>query len=251
MRLWTCGLQIVPQRASLIISATTPIARNTLHFGGGAWGADQSPELEAMVAADISGSGHSCGRATPRTDTSLFAGRVSGPWMPCCEKRGFHELLRWFHNVVKSHIGDEFWYALVYGTLLGATRAGEMIDYDTDLDIAVPKERISWLEGLLKERGATEDPPYYVTVDGLHGIQAIRLRMSAANTAHVDIWPTEDLDPNISPNINIGGRAPVPNVGFFPLQQCTFGNRQFPCPGNKEKFLQHWYGDNWQESHPY
>jgi len=214
---------------------------------GGMWGAAHSAELEAKVAADISGSGASCGRASPRCQTSLFQDKVSGPWMPCCEKRQFHEVLRWFNNVVQSHIGDEFWYALVYGTLLGSARAGEMIDYDTDIDIAVPSGSISWLEGLLKEEGAKEDPPYSVSLDSLHGIHAIRLHMSLANTAHIDIWPTEGLDQAL---VNVGGRAPIPNFQFFPLQQCTFGQRQFPCPNNKEKFLKHWYGDSWQESHP-
>jgi len=210
-------------------------------------GAYKTPELEERVAAEVldasksSNAMRACGRASPRCVWS-YKDRVSGPWMPCCEKRQYHELLRWFHNVVQSHIGDEFWYALVYGTLLGSTRQGEMIDWDTDLDIAVPKEGISWLEGLLKEAGAKEDPPYYVTLD--LRIPPLRLHMSRDNAAHVDIWPTE-VDPEY---LKIGGHAPSPNFGFFPLQQCPFGNRQFPCPNNKEKFLQYKYGDSWQQS---
>jgi len=151
-------------------------------------------------------------------------------------------LLRWFHNVVKSHIGDEFWYALVDGTLLGSARNGDMIDWDTDMDVAVPTERMSWLQKLLEEAAAQEDPPYYLSLDAFGSdTHTLRLHMSRVNTAHMDIWPSEGLDQEC---VKLG---PVvfPNFGFFPLQNCTFGNRQFPCSKNKEKFLEFQYGEDW------
>lgn len=205
---------------------------------GGAWGASKAS------SAAIAAANETYGRAHPRCDYTLFKNKVQGPWIPCCEKQQFHLMLQWYHDVVQSHIGDEFWYALVDGTLLGAVRDGDMIDWDTDMDIAVPKESMSWLRPLLEEAAAKEDPPYYLSWDVIDsGTHPLRLHMSKDNTAHVDIWPSEGLNQTC---VKIGPTA-SPNFGFFPLQNCTLGNSQFPCPNNAEKFLEYWYGDNWNQ----
>lgn len=203
----------------------------------GAWGAHKTPGAIAAAAEKP------CGRAGPRSDFKQFAGKVDGPWMPCCEKRQFHVMLQWFHDVVKS-MGDEFWYALADGTLLGSVRDGDMIDWDTDMDIAVPNERMTELVTLLKAAAAKEDPPYYLTKDGIDSLTyALRLRMSHDNTAHIDIWPSQvdQACVKLGPEI-----FPFPNSTLFPLQKCKLGNGYFPCAKDKEKFLAYQYGDDWQ-----
>jgi len=187
-----------------------------------------------------------CGREYPRCDYALYQDKIEGPWMPCCEKSEFIKLLGWFDDVVKPHIdinGKDFWYSIIYGSLLGSARKGDMIDWDTDIDIAVPKNRMSWLEKLLQERVADANPPYYVSASEAHGVPVVRLQMSKTNEAHIDIWDAEGLE---------AGEA-CARVGFhtsssykaFPLEMCPLGNSQFPCFRQKDLWLNSWYGSGW------
>jgi len=179
-------------------------------------------------------------------------------------------MLTWFHNRVEPHMNtDGFWYSLAFGTLLGSARDGDMMDWDEDMDIAVPQDKIPWLMQLLKDAAMEEHPPYDVTSDSYSGqssvdniggvrvetVPVMRLHMSSVNDAHIDIWPAVGF---ASPFPSTMTETPVqvgirtsPNYGAFPLQKCKLGNKEFPCFGQKEKFLENWYGDTWTQVDSY
>jgi len=192
-----------------------------------------------------------CNRASPRCNTTAFMGKVNGPWIPCCEKKQFHEMLLWFNNIVLPHVdttGNDFWYSIVFGTLLGSERGGDMIDWDTDMDVVVPNEKISWLENLLAEAAAKEVLPYHVHLDRFHvphaptDIHVLRLSLSKTNSGHMDIWGTDASQPCVQIGSHISE-----NYGPFPLEWCTLGNAKFPCFAHKQQFLKAWYGDAWHK----
>jgi len=185
-----------------------------------------------------------CGRESPRCDYHLFEGKIEGPWIPCCEKMELMKMLAWFNDIVQPHIdtkGNGFWYSLAFGSLLGSTRSGDMIDWDTDIDIAVPKDHLSWLTTLLQERVADVDPPYYVV-----GGSVVRLQMSQTNKAHIDIWPAEGIKPD-EPCAKIGTHVSA-NHAVFPLQECAMGNMQIPCFHQRDEYLKSWYGIGWNST---
>jgi len=174
-------------------------------------------------------------------------------------------MLTWFHTRVQPHIDtkpDGFWYSLVFGTLLGSARNGDMIDWDTDMDIAVPQEKIAWLHKLLQDAAEKEEglPRYTAKLNKYcgqvhHGtfhhvpcVPVLRLAMSAVNDAHIDIWGAVfDSEFQTVASQKITHPIKITN-GAFPLQECPLGRGKFPCFAQKDKFLENWYGDVWNRA---
>jgi len=171
-------------------------------------------------------------------------------------------MLTWFHTRVQPHIdtkADGFWYSLAFGTLLGSARNGDTIDWDGDIDLAVPQGKIAWLHQFLQDAAVKEDPPYVVRMDEFCGqdldhpvpcVPVLRLMMSAVNQAHIDIWSAVFDSQGLPMSLSEGASPTITHPvkitdGAFPLQECALGRKQFPCFAQKDKFLENWYGDAW------
>lgn len=184
-----------------------------------------------------------CTRRAERCDCDLFEGKLDGPWIPCCEKRSLFEMLQWFDNLVAPHVnrgGEGFWYSIIYGTAIAAVRDQALIDWDTDIDIAVPKEKKSWLLNLIRDKVHTVDPPYHIGDDG----DIMRLHLSEKNLVHIDVWLVD--------NTTHGGMCPqlqevtwLPGQ-YFPLSDCTLHGSQFPCFLDTTRHLDYLYKKDWR-----
>lgn len=193
---------------------------------------------------------HSCSRKRPRCKKHLFEGKVNGPWIPCCEKHNLFELLVWFHNVVRDHIdsrGHGFWYSIAFGTLLASVRDGDLIDWDTDIDVVVPSEKLPWLQQLLQSAADLEDPPYSLSQNEYRGVTVLRLLLSDTNQAHMDIWAADGFDPRDPRPCVRMGRELYPAFSAFPLQPCRLQKVVFPCFAESLMHLELQYGrDSWK-----
>jgi hypothetical protein len=181
---------------------------------------------------------------------------TKGPWMPCCVKQSFYEMLIFFHNVVYEHIdvsGKGFWYSLLDGTMLGSVRNGDIIDWDDDLDIVVPKAQFSWLHGVLQDAASKSPTPYFVT-NGTwtpwDNVPLMRLHMSQASDRHIDIWAAENFDPDHPQACVVAGGTVLPTAVAFPLQKCTIQGSVFPCFADAYKYLDNMFGKYWKEPVP-
>jgi len=149
------------------------------------------------------------------------------------------------HNIVVPYIhpdGNGFWYAILYGTALAAERDGQLIDWDTDVDITVPTEHFEFFQQLIKKEAITMNPPYYVA-----GNDPMRVFLSKTNDAHVDIWHAQGTRPdqvNESQCIQMGDS--YPRFATFPLKSCNLYENAFPCFSETDTFLNLAYGKNWR-----
>lgn len=132
-------------------------------------------------------------------------------------------------------------YVLLYGTLLGAAREGNIIEYDTDVDVGVfVQSEAKLLEALreLEKIGLrvirVSGPKHWLTDfvsvgrDGEYiDISVLRFRRVAGLT-----W--------------VGQTAGWSQArDFFPVKKLNLGGFYFPAPKKFEKLLKQWYGRSW------
>jgi len=211
-----------------------------------------------------------------------------GGLLPCCVKLAMFELLLWFHNVVGDvdiH-GNGFWYAIVSGTLLGAQRDKDLIDWDTDIDVAIPIKYKDWLFKRLSEFADRMDPDYMFKVIPSENIADTRrfnlqyhgtvMDIMFVHSFHEDhkketvVYPEakgdgryelshtdvpnetawEDADETRPPCVKAYEDA-FPGKWLFPLKQCELQGRFFPCIQESEKLLEQVYGSGWRHEGNY
>lgn len=171
--------------------------------------------------------------------------------MPCCEKRNLYEMLVFFHNTVHEHIdvhGKGFWYSLVFGTMIGSLRNADLVDWDEDIDIVVPKAHMPWLIGKLQDAAKKSTPPYILKGPSMYHDLApmYRLQLSQANDAHIDIWVGDHFDTDHPPPCVLIGTIAYPTAISFPLQKCNIQGSSFPCFAEGSKYLEYKYGKDWK-----
>jgi phosphorylcholine metabolism protein LicD len=176
----------------------------------------------------------------------------------CC-KDYLVELLRVIDGLFAKH---EITYWLDYGTLLGATRKGNVIPYDDDGDIGILRQDLHKVLSLSDE----------LRLMGYHLVSwfypnFLRLDLSRINELHIDIfvwdikpmnfkemWEHESqvrLTTCMYRQKYIPGKDETKGKHFpmeylFPLTKINFSGMMLPAPNNPKRFCQFRYGGEWQ-----
>ena len=176
----------------------------------------------------------------------------------CC-KDNLLELFRVIDEVFTKH-GIVYW--LDYGSVLGATRKGNIIPYDDDGDIGILRQDLHKVLALSDE----------LRLMGYHLVSwfypnFLRLDLSRINELHIDIfaWDIQPMNfkelweqPSQARNTvclyrqnyipgkdeNKGREFPVEYL--FPLTKINLGGMMLPAPNNSKRFCQFRYGKDWQ-----
>lgn len=97
----------------------------------------------------------------------------------CCHNILFN-ILCCIHDVCQTF---DIRYILDSGTMLGAVREGDIISYDTDIDISMTEKNFN----IFKNNYKIIDETFFITEDSTEK-QLIRINSSKINLLHVDIW---------------------------------------------------------------
>eukprot|EP00927_Polykrikos_kofoidii_P062633 TRINITY_DN57437_c0_g1_i1.p1 TRINITY_DN57437_c0_g1~~TRINITY_DN57437_c0_g1_i1.p1 ORF type:complete len:393 (+),score=12.39 TRINITY_DN57437_c0_g1_i1:118-1179(+) len=243
---------VTTAQPSLAIDASAPKADCAAHSKNTEYSCSQ--KNRAYCHENDTGPDMNCTRNDERC---VWARNVDGPYIPCCEKTHMFEMLVWFRNLIQKH-GHEnpnFWWIPVYGTLLAMYRDCDLIDWDTDVDIAVPYDQVDWLDALLKAHTSEASPPYSFWG---RGEKMARLYLSEIDTAHIDIWYAlngTDAGPNGTFAVMMtegyeGHNDGLDSSNVFPIsdmdsKECCLQHECFPCPAKVTPLLDKWWPTGW------
>ena len=179
---------------------------------------------------------------------------------PCCIE-GFKNLLFYITDLLDK---NDIIYWLDYGTLLGAVRNGEIIPWDTDIDLGTlgtEVEKICSLKDQILADG------YDFRVHQLNGPQSAQahdvVNFKSAHTIYVFYSkinklsleiPVWDTKPEYAWQYDRrwygeGERAigkAFSKLYVHPRDEIEMYGRKFKCPNKVEQFLEYRYGPNWR-----
>lgn len=130
------------------------------------------------------------------------------------------ELVRLTEFLDRSHIG----YCLIAGTLLGCIRHGDLMSWDDDIDLLIPKRQLQRVPEALS--GEYEIEPYR------NQFRVWR------NHLLFDLWPWE---PTPDGNRILTEVGLFPMKKFMPFRSGPLSSFRFPVPQDPFHFLDHNY----------
>lgn len=159
----------------------------------------------------------------------------------CCT-RNLKTILEYIDKLFRE---NRIKYWLDYGTLLGAVREKDLIEYDTDLDIGIlneDKERLL----LLKERINRDG--FFFSRD--HKMDFYRINLSLINTLHMDIFIWLESENGqlfrseyMSKDKNKG--KDFSKELIEDLETAEIDGKYYPVPAHPEEFCRFRFGDDW------
>ena len=152
----------------------------------------------------------------------------------CCHNN-LRSMLYYFDDLAKIL---DVTYFLDFGTLLGSVRHGDIISYDTDIDISIfhtDKDKLKLMIPYFKNMG------FILRKHHKHKT-LYKLFYGKKNKLHIDIHLRKLNNDNV-----YYSNYSVENWGIhkdylFPLKYNLFGNRMLPIPNKYEDYLEHGYG---------
>jgi hypothetical protein len=140
---------------------------------------------------------------------------------------------------VFSEIGIQFF--LLYGTLLGAVRDGQLIPHDTDIDIGIFREFEDLLcDGLKKMQSMN----FIVIRMSMNKDQEVDFISIMRNEEYIDIAIFESKKKRFR-NLCGYGNNWHPMKSFTGFENAKIGDRSYLIPRYSIKLLKLWYGKNW------
>lgn len=128
-------------------------------------------------------------------------------------------------------------YCIVFGTLLGIYRDGNLIEHDTDTDIAV------WIDN---------EEELIKIVEKMKENKLILARLLPLITSftrggdYIDIYFYEKENTESENLINHPSFGTLTPADFSKNNTVSFNNREFACPVNPEVYFQKLYGSDWR-----
>ena len=165
-------------------------------------------------------------------------------WKSCdlqrfCEPNCADVLFKYLVDVTDSLEALNITYYIQYGTLIGAVRDQNIIPWETDIDIVVPKlssaQMIQELESPLRARGYIVFKHDIVRVCKLSAIHNPASGPSSGPSSgpwNNNWFPYVDLYTETFMLRPGNGKKFGPHVKpyIYPLHECTIRTRSFPCP---------------------
>ena len=128
-------------------------------------------------------------------------------------------------------------YCIVFGTLLGIYRDGNLIEHDTDTDIAV------WIDN---------EEELIKIVEKMKENKLILTRLLPLITSftrggdYIDIYFYEKENTESENLINHPSYGTLTPADFSKNNTVSFNNRELACPVNPEVYFQKLYGSDWR-----
>lgn len=128
-------------------------------------------------------------------------------------------------------------YSVVFGTLLGIYRDGELIEHDTDVDLAV------WLQ---------DEDKIIKLIKGLENKQLMLTRFNehifsfTRGGDYIDLYMYRLKENNSNTLHCISGLGTLTTMDFDNGNTITFHNRNLTCVNDPEEYFQKLYGSNWK-----
>ncbi len=196
----------------------------------------------------------SCNKNTPRCNIDFKHEKL-----PDCCKNNLKEMLTDIDEILNE---ENIPYWIDYGTLLGAVREGDILDYDEDADIGILKQDSDKLLNISWKFLEKKDLYFYI-----YGYPyEVSINYGRYNNLHVDIffWEFERMpfkymwedDIKITNRICLNRKnyqlcdeqkgKHFPAANLFPLEKIKLGDHEYYCPKEPEKFVEFRYGLDWR-----
>lgn len=167
-------------------------------------------------------------------------------WLPPCCRRNLEETGRYVFDIL-TKFGVRYW--LEGGSLLGAARNGQIIDWDYDIDLGFYREdsnKFTLLEQLLNSPGGYQikDGAGYVWEKAIEG-DFIKVHYSHINRIHVDLFPFHSLNGTMTKNTWFASHrqdCPFPEHYLKPMNRASFIGVTVSVPNNMRDFLEFKFG---------
>eukprot|EP00043_Microstomoeca_roanoka_P006060 m.59830 g.59830 ORF g.59830 m.59830 type:complete len:547 (+) comp13249_c0_seq3:238-1878(+) len=180
------------------------------------------------------------------TPEYIFQGR----WTPPCCLSNIRKTAQYLFTVLnKANV--RYW--LEGGTLLGAARHGDIIEWDYDCDVGIFLEDVALVEELKKAaaQGSYESPEGYVWEKAREG-DFYRVQFSRYNHLHVDIFPFYERNGVMTKDTWMESHRQdmeFPSSYLKPLETMMFVGMQVKVPNRAREFLELKFGEGCIE-HP-
>ena len=200
-----------------------------------------------------------CNRNTARCFGTIYNDQpdylLQNRWLPPCCRNNLEQVGRYVFDILDRF---EVRYWLEGGSLLGAARNGEIIEWDYDIDIGIYREdskKFPILDRLLyAEPGSSvvdgQGFQWEKAIDGDY----LKIHFSQTNRIHVDIFPFEPVDGTMTKKTwfeNHPQDMPFPEHYLRPLTKIKFIGVEVWAPNNITKFLEMKFGSGAIENPKY
>jgi hypothetical protein len=151
------------------------------------------------------------------------------------------------------------WHCLAFGTLLGAVREGDLIEWDHDLDLLVRPADLGRIAGACAGGRLTVTPirlsPSWLTLNAgsVPGARLPGLSLSLDGTGVGELWAPVLFSDGVLRVVDLEHGASLwPQTAllaflFEELREVTVRGASYPAPARAELLLEWLYGADWRE----
>jgi hypothetical protein len=150
------------------------------------------------------------------------------------------------------------WHCLAFGTLLGAVRGGDLIEWDHDLDLLVRPADLAEIVASCSDDRLTLTPiriaPAWLALrpDGVPEATLPGLSLSLDGTSVGELWaPVLFSDGvlrvyDLEREVSLWPQSALPAFIFDKLGEAEIRGQRYPAPARAETLLEWLYGEDWR-----